>query len=287
MPDRLSENAPAKINLCLHVTGKRDDGYHLLDSLAVFTRCGDRLSITVAKEDGFFLSGPFAKDLDNTKENLVLSALQAARGLHPNAIPPLAIELEKNIPVAAGLGGGSADAAACLRLLSKMDFLTQQECAHLAPQLGADVPACLSSRPCRLRGIGEQLSFDVSLPDVYLVLANPRRPLSTPAVFQARQGPFSAGLDLPDDINTPEKLITFMKGTHNDLTTAATALMPEISEILYTLSATSGCLVSRMSGSGATCFGLYAKQAQAKQAAYQLFSQHKNWWICDTGISSS
>ncbi len=278
LPLRL--DAPAKINLYLHVLGKRPDGYHELDSLIVFAGLGDVLTI----EPGGFLElvidGPFAGELTADDDNLVM---KAARILADEAeIEPRAhITLTKNLPVASGIGGGSADAAATLKGLCELwqlspppDLLTA-----MALALGADVPVCLESRPSYIGGVGEVIEPAPGLPPAHLVLANPMVAVPTPQVFAARQGEFSRADRLDGMPATVEDLAAALFSRSNDLTDAAIQTAPAIGEVLAVLEELDGALISRLSGSGATCFALFAGQAQADAAAQSLRRDHPDWWV--------
>ena len=258
MPLPLAEAAPAKVNLYLHVVGRRADGYHLLDSLAVFPGAADRLTARHSDTLALVVTGPHGAGLSAEPDNLVL---RAARALADHAgIPARAsLLLDKHLPVASGIGGGSADAAAALRLLDRLWGL-HTPAAHLhalAASLGADVPACLASRPVRMGGVGEVLDPAPSLPPCGLVLVNPGVPVSTPAVFKARAPGFSPQAALPDGWADAEAMAEALRGLGNDLQVAALALCPPIAAVLDWLAAQPGCLLARMSGSGATCFGLF------------------------------
>jgi 4-diphosphocytidyl-2-C-methyl-D-erythritol kinase len=273
--------APAKVNLFLHVTGKRADGYHLLDSLAVFAEVADRLSF--APETGLSLrvTGPFASSLAAEPDNLVLRAAHAlaeACGIQPAGM----LTLEKRLPVASGIGGGSADAAAALRLLCRAWQVSPSGAAldRIASGLGADVPVCLRSTPLRMGGIGEFLTPAPSLPSCGLLLVNPGVPLATVPVFRARSGEFSPAARLPDGWDNAQDMAASLEGLSNDLEAAAISLVPAISGILNAIADTQGCLLARMSGSGATCFGLYASAAEAEAAAARL--ARPAWW-CEGG----
>lgn len=269
----LTEPAPAKINLTLHVTGRRSDGYHLLDSLVIFTETGDVLSARPAPHLTLDIEGPEAAGLPSGRDNLVWRAATMM------GAESLSLTLQKNLPLASGIGGGSADAAACLRLLSRATGKPLPDVAALAA-LGADVPVCLTPRFTRMSGIGEQLEPLGSRPPFWLVLVNPRVEVSTPRVFRAlsvaENPPMPRQLpDWPDAI----ALFDWLRRQRNDLEAPACALAPEISHVLKTLGATTGCALARMSGSGATCFGLYAGQAEAEQAARDLSIAQPYWWV--------
>lgn len=276
----LTVQAPAKVNLTLHVTGKRADGYHLLDSLVAFAGVGDTLELAAADGLTLTLAGPTAAALAADDDNIVLRAaraLAAAAGIAPRA----AITLTKRLPVAAGLGGGSADAAAALRGLTRLWGLNMAEgdLHALGLTLGADVPVCLAARPTTMTGVGEGLSPAPALPPAWLLLVNPRRPLSTPAVFKARTGGFSAPQPLTEPPTDAHALAVALAARRNDLTQAAISLEPVIADMLALIAAQPGCLLARMSGSGATCFGLFADAATAKPAAAALTATQPGWWI--------
>lgn len=271
-----AEDAPAKINLFLHVIGRRPDGYHELDSLAVFAGAADRLTAEPDERLTLALTGPFGHALQPDGDNLVLRAarlLAEAASIRTGA----RLVLEKNLPVASGVGGGSADAAAALRLLARMwNVAPSLDLAPLAAQLGADVPVCLAGRPARMRGIGERLGLAPALPEAGLVLVNPGVPLPTPAVFRARTGPFSTPAALPAYWPDVASMAAALQDCTNDLERAAIALCPDIAAALEALRAAEGCALARMSGSGATCFGLFAAPEAARAAAARL--ARPGWW---------
>jgi 4-diphosphocytidyl-2-C-methyl-D-erythritol kinase len=277
--------APAKVNLYLHITGKRDDGYHLLDSLVVFAGAGDHLTFTEADQLSLTLTGPGAAHLTDDEDNIVLRAarLLAEQLGRP---PEVAITLDKRLPVAAGIGGGSADAAATLQgLLSLWQASLPTETLYrLGLKLGADLPVCLAGRPTQMAGIGEILTPSVPLPSVWLVLVNPRLALSTPAVFKARQGGFSPAAPLTSAPLDAPQLAAWLGDRTNDLASPALALEPLIGTMLDRIAATEGCLLARMSGSGATCFGLFGDQAKAERAAAHLTADHPSWWVAAAEI---
>jgi 4-diphosphocytidyl-2-C-methyl-D-erythritol kinase len=270
------EFAPAKINLHLHVVGQREDGYHLLDSLVVFGGAGDWLSVSPADDLSLTVAGPFAAGLASEPDNLVL---RAARGLADAAgiRPTGALVLEKNLPVASGIGGGSADAAATLRLLCRY-WGVAPDLGRLARALGADVPVCLAGRPSVMSGIGEVLAPAPPLPMAGLVLVNPGVAVSTPAVFRARSDGFSEPARLPGDgWEGIEELVVSLSKARNDLEAPARSLAPAIGDALGVLAAVPGCLLARMSGSGATCFGLFASARAAREAADGI--RRDGWWV--------
>ena len=276
----ISVFAPAKVNLCLHVVGKRADGYHLLDSLVAFAGVGDTLDISPAATLELEITGPTAGLIPSEGENIVLKAarlLAEAAGIAKGA----SIRLTKRLPVAAGIGGGSADAAAALKGLAQLWQVTlpPERMQALALSIGADVPVCLEGRPTRMCGIGEELSPAPALPPAWLVLVNPMIPLHTPAVFKARTGPFSAPDPLTESPADAPALALALAARRNDRTPPAVSIEPVVGEMLAAITATEGCLLSRMSGSGATCFGLFATQAQASEAATKLQLARPGWWV--------
>jgi 4-diphosphocytidyl-2-C-methyl-D-erythritol kinase len=272
---------PAKINLFLHVVGKRDDGYHLLESLVCFADYGDTLTLAKSTTTTLTLTGDFASALQQTPlaDNLII---KAHRALEQQAQRPLptAFTLQKNLPLGGGIGGGSANAAATLRGLHTLYNLpTSQDSLHkIATTLGADVPVCLKSTPCLMTGIGEQLS-PVSMPhSLHALLVTPPIHISTKNVFQALHGNFSNPLP-PIEIPTPQALRTLLHQTRNDLEAPALRLFPMLQNTLDALKNQSGCWLTRLSGSGATCFGLFETAAQATTAAHAIKKQHPDWWI--------
>jgi 4-diphosphocytidyl-2-C-methyl-D-erythritol kinase len=275
--------APAKVNLYLRITGRRGDGYHLLDSLAVFAGLGDRVSARAADRLELTLAGPEAAALGVEPDNLVL---RAARALAEAAGIPAAaaLLLEKRLPVASGIGGGSADAAAALRVLDALwaARLGPDGLRRLAAGLGADVPVCVESRPAQMRGVGEALSAVPALPPLGLLLANPRLPLATQAVFRARAPAFSAEAAMPAGFADAAALADWLRPLGNDLQDAAIGLCPPVAEVLHAIAAQPGCLLARMSGSGATCFGLFPDPARAGAAAAALPA---GWWRWGGGLA--
>ncbi len=257
----MSELARAKVNLSLHITGKRADGYHLLDSIVVFPEVGDVLR---HEGRGLRMSGPFAGGL-STEDNLITKAA-ALLGVAPD------IHLIKNLPVASGIGGGSADAAATLRLLGKGTLPD-------GLPLGADVPACLISKPLRMRGIGEQLALLPPLPDYAIVLVNSGDAVSTAAIFSALSRVDNpAGDALPEGLSATE-FFSFIATQRNDMQHAAMNICPSIASVLAALQAQPSCAVARMSGSGGTCFGLFATLADAELAAAEIQRAEPSWWV--------
>lgn len=280
-----AETAPAKVNLYLHITGRRPDGYHTLDSLVVFAEIGDRLSAASAPDLGLRIDGPNAEGVPAGSDNLVLGAARALAGEAGNA-PGAALTLTKMLPHAAGLGGGSADAGAALRLLKRFWQIPdgQVDLAAIAVRLGADVPACLGSLPVRMRGIGEVLTPAPLLPALGLCLVNPGLALPTKAVFAARHGNFSEPAGLPSGWADATLLARSLAGLRNDLEQPAIALCAQIATVLKALGEQPECLLARMSGSGATCFGLFPDAAAARRAAERVIRD--GWWCWGGGLAS-
>lgn len=280
-PERIVETAPAKINLALHVTGRRDDGYHLLDSLVTFAEDGDELVFETADSDSFRVVGRFGTELSQD-DNLVLKArdlLRAALDGHSQPYGQVAITLDKSLPIASGIGGGSADAAATLRGLLRLwkADLPAQTLLEIAIQLGADVPMCLASTPLRARGIGETIE-KAAMPSVPLVLVNPLKPVSTPEIFRSLTRRDNAPIGEMTAAPTVSEWMKSLSALRNDLQPPAEALVPEITEACDLLRQSLAGFV-RMSGSGATCFGLYETEAAAMKAALALSAYRPNWYV--------
>lgn len=285
----LAEAAPAKINLALHVTGRRGDGYHLIESLAVFTRFGDRLQVSAAEEDGLAVSGRYAAGVPVDGRNLIAMARDALRKAagSRNAFP-VAIALEKNLPVASGIGGGSSDAAAALRLLARIWGLDidAAELAEIALSLGADVPMCLAAQPLMARGIGENVEPLPAVPSLGLVLVNPGVPVSTPQVFSALRRRDNEPLPaLPARIDF-HSLRNWLEATRNDLEAPAREIQPAVADALQALKRADAGF-ARMSGSGATCFGLYETGNVAKRAAAAIRARHPDWFVAATRTTTA
>lgn len=284
MTAALVEQAPAKINLSLRVVGRRADGYHELESLVAFAGVADKLTLQPGDEAGLDVLGPFAGECGAAADNLVLKAVAALRARVPG-LKAGRFVLEKHLPVAAGIGGGSADAAAALRLLAHHNGVSFDDArlAQAALQVGADVPVCLVSRARIMRGVGEQLSAPVALPRLPAVLVNPGVPLGTRDVFaRFTVKPYVAtGDSVPADF---ESLIGWLDRRGNDLTAAAITCAPVIAEVLTALRALTGVRLARMSGSGATCVGLFAAPAEAEAGARRLQAAHRGWWIAATAL---
>ncbi|MFN3823462.1 MAG: 4-(cytidine 5'-diphospho)-2-C-methyl-D-erythritol kinase [Pseudorhodobacter sp.] len=272
-----TEFAPAKINLCLHVTGQRADGYHLLDSLVVFCGVGDRIRATPAETLSLALTGPFAAGLPVGEDNLVL---RASRTFGAAA----AFTLEKHLPPASGIGGGSADAAAAIRALQRITGHPAPDAAAVLA-LGADVPVCLAGRPARMRGIGDRLDPVPALPPAHLLLVNPRVEVPTPAVFRALSRRDNPPLPerFPDWPDYPA-LASWLAGQRNDLEGPAIATAPVIGAVLDRFRALQIARVARMSGSGATCFALFDLADEAAAAARIIRSEQPDWWVASGPI---
>lgn len=284
----LTLDAPAKINLALHVTGQRADGYHLLESLVVFTELGDLVSLSPAERDGFELAGPEAGALsaEDAGANLVVRARDGLRDAARRSgvdAPPVHIRLDKRVPVASGIGGGSADAAATLKALCRVwDFEPGLETlSKVALRLGADVPMCLSARPLIARGIGERLDPIELGFALDLVVVNPRIGIATPAVFSALERRDNAPLPAIEGLGDRERFIAWLARTRNDLEAPARQLVPAIRDCLSALNRTGASFV-RMSGSGASCFGLFQSADAARDAADRLRRERPGWFIAAT-----
>ena len=279
----VSEQAHAKINLALHITGRRADGYHELDSIVAFADVADVLTIAPADSVSLDITGPFAGDLPRDGTNSVLSAwrllddFSRQRGA---ALAPVKFSLEKNLPVASGIGGGSADAAAALRgLIRLFDIsVSEQDLGELALQLGADVPVCLLQQSSRMRGIGEIVEpIEIDLPEG-IVLVNPRIPASTSKVFE------SLNLQCGQSFGAAIGNLYDIESWRNDLTAPAVTLVPEIADVIGNLIFQPDIACSRMSGSGATCFGLFASLEKAQIAADSIAEKHPSWWVVATTL---
>jgi 4-diphosphocytidyl-2-C-methyl-D-erythritol kinase len=278
----VTETAPAKINLCLHVTGRRADGYHLLDSLVTFASHGDTVRFAASATDSFAVTGRFGPLLSPDADNLVVRARDRLRvtmqekGL---AAPPVSITLQKDLPIASGIGGGSADAAATLRGLQRFWGIALEETllADMALALGADVPMCLASRPLMARGIGEDLAPVENLPALLMVLVNPLVSVSTPEIFRRLTKRDNAPVP-PLPGGAEADWLPFLATLRNDLEPAARAAVTEIDTVSKALAETGAALV-RMSGSGATCFGLYPSADAAEAAATLLTDRHPGWYV--------
>jgi 4-diphosphocytidyl-2-C-methyl-D-erythritol kinase len=285
----LIEEGRAKVNLTLRVVGRRVDGNHDLESVVAFADCADRLSLTPGSTFDLSTTGPLALDCGDAADNLVFKAAK----LLGECVPDLrlgAFSLDKVLPVAAGIGGGSADAAAALRLLAQANGLALDDprLIEAAKLIGADVPVCLASRACVMTGVGETL-LPLSLPKLPCVMVNPRVPVATKDVFQAlglRHGELLVGATdvmraqaWPEKGSSVEDWVEALSSGSNDLEAPATRIQPVIGEVLAALSATNGAWLARMSGSGATCFAIYENTAEAQRAAQKIQGDHPGWWV--------
>jgi len=279
--------ARAKVNLYLHVTGKRDDGFHLLDSLIVFAEAGDRLSVEAADDLSLAIDGPFADGLAAEADNLVLRAARAVAA-EIGVVPRARIRLTKNLPIASGIGGGSADAAAALAGLCQLwnAAIATERLHRIALSLGADVPVCVDGAPSFIGGIGEEIVPAGRLPAAWLLLVNPKVPTPTPQVFKARRGDFSSPARWTTAPATAEDLGIYLGAQRNDLTEAARSVAPVIGDVLAAIADTQDCLLARLSGSGATCFGLYATAAAATAAGAAIGRRQPQWWQVAAPLAS-
>ena len=288
----LTERARAKVNLTLHVRGRRTDGYHELESLVAFADCADRLTLTPAPTLALAISGPRAAECGSLDDNLVLKATRALVERVPG-LTTGAFELDKHLPAAAGIGGGSADAAAALRLLAQANSLDRDDprTREAARATGADVPVCLRSSACMMRGAGEKLS-PVSMPSLSAVLINPGVPVATKDVFTAlglKPGDAfaldqrAAAVALPG--TTSDDWLAAIRSGRNDLEPPALRIQPVIGDVLAALRESNGCQLARMSGSGATCFGLFSSEAAAHEAGQRISARVPRWWVVATALS--
>ena len=285
----LIEDGRAKVNLTLRVVGRRVDGYHDLESVVAFADCADRITLTPGPKLTLATTGPLAQACGETSDNLVFKAAE----LLGERVPDLKLGdfvLDKVLPVAAGIGGGSADAAAALRLLAQANGLAIDDprLIEVARQTGADVPVCLASRACVMTGVGETL-LPLALPKLPCVMVNPRVPVATRDVFAAlglRNGQLLVGAaDVmrapawPEAGSSLEDWVEALSSVSNDLEEPAMRIQPVIGEVLAALNATNGAWLARMSGSGATCFAIYENTAEAQRAAQKIRTDHPQWWV--------
>ena len=285
----LSDEARAKVNLTLRVNGRRADGYHDLESVVAFADCADRLTLTPGSDLDLKMTGPLAQACGETSDNLVLKAAR----LLAERVPDMkagSFSLDKALPVAAGIGGGSADAASALRLLSQLNGLVLDDprIIEVAQLTGADVPVCVDLRGCVMTGVGETLQ-PLSLPTMPCVMVNPGVPVATKDVFAAlglRNGELLVGATdvllqdhWPDEKASLEDWVEALAASSNDLEAPAMRVQPVIGEVISALNATNGAWLARMSGSGATCFAIYENTAEAGRAAEKLRRDHPGWWV--------
>ena len=274
--------APAKVNLCLHVTDRRADGYHTLDSLIIFADIGDEITAMPADDIALEITGPQAGILNaDTAENLIISAARRFQEL-VGTQSGVHFHLVKNLPVASGIGGGSSDAASGIRLLEKLwsAHPPATQLADLLVGLGADVPMCHLTKPAFASGIGEELTPLTNFPKAWILLVNPLVEVPTGAIFK-RLSKFADPVpeDQFNDLRSFEDLISFLKQCRNSLEAPAIEVEPVIAEVLEEMSGLPGCALARMSGSGATCFGLFSNQGKAAAAAAALRANYPAWWI--------
>jgi 4-diphosphocytidyl-2-C-methyl-D-erythritol kinase len=285
----LAARAPAKVNLTLRVAGRRDDGFHELESLVVFSNIVDELSLDPGRPRGLEVHGPLRASCGPTADNLVLKAAAAlADRVFDLKVGHFA--LIKRIPVAAGLGGGSSDAAAALRLLAEANGISPDDhrLRDAAQSTGADVPVCLDPRPRIMRGAGERLSASLGLSPLAAVLVNPGVAVPTKDVFAAfdKSPPARRSDADPPSFKARDELLAFLQAQPNDLEAAAISLQPAIGDVLEALQDLRSCRLARMSGSGATCFGLFETDEAASAAAQRLRGSHPDWWIEETVLGA-
>ena len=285
MSGSLVERAPAKINLSLHILGRRADGFHDLESLVCFSAGGDTLTLDPDAPLSLHVEGPTAVQAGNLADNLVLRAMQALSARVPG-LKAGRFALVKRLPVAAGIGGGSSDAAAALRLLARLNDLALDDPRVLeaATEIGSDVPVCVAAQARMMRGRGEVLGPLVSLPRLFSVLINPGVPVETKPVFariglQPGQPSGFGGHPLIDDHPSRDALLAALKKARNDMEDAASVIAPVIGHCLAVLAAAPGAKLARMSGSGATCFALFEDCRAAKAAACVIRRDHPEWWV--------
>lgn len=282
-----AELARAKVNLALHITGQRKDGFHLLESLVAFPQIGDRIAVEPSDKLDLSIEGPFARDLQADDDNLVLKAVRGFAQTAGIEVPQVKITLTKRLPVASGIGGGSSDAATTLRLLEDITgtYLPEDDLQRLSASLGADVPVCLEPEPQIMKGIGEDLSQGPNLPNCGILLINPRVGVETPAVFKALDKRKNPPLPkTPDTFENLSALVTYLTNCRNDLQTAAINVCPQISEVLSALASDSRIAFARMSGSGATCFGL-CDPSDTRFIESDLRQAHPDWWVSSGPLS--
>jgi 4-diphosphocytidyl-2-C-methyl-D-erythritol kinase len=286
VPKPVLVSAPAKINLFLHVGQKRTDGFHALESLVVFASVGDELAFEHAGEISLVIDGPFADALTPDPDNLVLKAARALAA-HAGIRKGARITLTKNLPVASGIGGGSADAAAALRGLNTLWklHLAPEALRTVAAQIGSDVPVCIDSATAWMEGRGEKVTALNGIPEVPMVLVNPGVAVSTGKVFAALKERRGIGLPLPKAMSGASELVSYLKSTANNLEAPAREIAPMIGEVLDALALQPGVLLARMSGSGATCFAIFDSDAAAQKVATAIRAQRGSWWVAATATA--
>jgi 4-diphosphocytidyl-2-C-methyl-D-erythritol kinase len=286
----LHENARAKLNLTLRILGRRGDGYHEIESLVAFARVGDRLTLAPGERFSLYLAGPFVAPLRN-QSNLIETAALQFKHAFPDAHTGH-FTLEKRLPVAAGIGGGSADAAAALRLLAKAnsDCASEKDLQSIAREVGSDVPACVTSRPVMMRGRGTDLYSVTGLPVLNAILVNPGIALGTQEVYGALEAP-SVGDDsgtMAEQkklFSTTRELADYISAIGNDLEAPAMKLVPKLGDVLAELRQLDDCLAAQMSGSGATCFAIFESPGSAASAVRKISISHPNWWVAATQLN--
>lgn len=272
-----------KINLFLHILGKREDGYHELESLFYFPEIYDEIEIVEGtSEKKLEISGKFAEGLQSdVNNNLILKSYSLLKILFSTKLPDLSFKLTKNMPVASGIGGGSANAATVLKVLNEnyqLD-LSPSQLYKIGARIGADVPACILDRTCFAQGIGETLSAVNEFPELNVLLVNPLTPVSTAEIFKMGFKEYSKPMKADLSFRTTQSLVDFLEGTKNDLEENAKKIAPEINDVLADISAQNGCLLSRMSGSGATCFGIFDTKDNMLRAKEIISIQNPGWWV--------
>lgn len=281
----ISVKAPAKVNLYLHVVGRRPDGYHLLDSLFAFATDGDVISVSHAEDLSLEIIGPYASELSAGEDNIVLKAARMLAS-ELKTEPKAHIVLEKNLPIASGIGGGSSDAAAALQALQKLwqKEVDEKRLYEIGLKLGADVPSCLAAKSVQVAGIGDILTSARKHPILFTVLVNANKPVSTPAVFKAREESFSAPNPISEDFTDIGAFAEALKQRNNDLGAAACRVEPSVQAVLGAIGSYSSCLLARMSGSGGTCFGIFKSKEDAVSCQKRLAEAHPDWWVKETQI---
>lgn len=278
------ERGRAKINLTLHIGRRARSKLHPLESLVAFARIGDVLSAAPAHDFSLTVDGPFGASLSTDDDNLVLRAAHKAN--QTLNLPGAAFRLTKNLPVASGIGGGSADAAAAIRALEILAGHSAQLSNIDLMDIGADVPVCYHNRPALMRGAGEALEFLPDMPDFPAILVNPGIAVSTAHIFTVFDETHAEPFDPPAHLQSRDILARALAGG-NDLQAPASSLAPEIVRVLMTMALQDGARLTRMSGSGATCFALFETEAQAEAARAAIASAHPKWWVCATQIGGA
>ncbi len=274
-------NSPAKINLCLHITGRTENNYHLISSLVGFSEFGDKITFSKADEFKLEFTGTYAKEMQQLKieDNLITRAIK----LYFASPPPIKIILQKNMPLAAGIGGGSSNAATSIKILKKLFNINIKPDKLL--QLGADIPVCLFGKSAIVEAIGEKITA-VKIAKLNILLVNPNIEVKTKEIFShfSRNPLYNKTLDKNIDISNLKNLIIYLKNSKNQLQESAITFVPIIKNVIEEISASNGCIFARMSGSGATCFGIFDKEPNLKQAKLKIMQKYPNWWVKSTYI---